>query len=72
MSISEKIKTYSNKIEESKAHDDLDRQTGKISTLSSGNISTYEFLSGKDVLPEKDLLEKVATMKRLEYLPLGK
>ena len=24
-------------------------------------------LTGKDVLPEKDLLEKVATMKRFEY-----
>ena len=26
----------------------------------------------KDVLPEKDLLEKAAIMKRFEYLPLGK
>ena len=29
-------------------------------------------MTGKDVLPEKDLLEKVATMKRLGYSPLGK
>ena len=27
---------------------------------------------GKDVLPEKNLLDKAATMKRFEYLPLGK
>ena len=27
---------------------------------------------GKDVLPEKDLLEKVTSMKRFEYPPLGK
>ena len=29
-------------------------------------------MTGKDVLPEKDLLEKVATKKRYEYLSLGK
>ena len=28
--------------------------------------------SWKDVLPEKDLLEKAATMKRFEYSSLGK
>ena len=36
------------------------------------NVSEYEFLTVKDVLPEKDLLEKAATMKRFEYLSLGK
>ena len=40
--------------------------------MSSGNVSKYEFLTCKDVLPEKDLLEKAATMKIFEYLPLGK
>ena len=30
------------------------------------------FLTGKNVLTEKDLLEKAATMKRFEYSPLGK
>ena len=29
-------------------------------------------MTGKDVLPEKDLLEKASTMKRFEYSPLGK
>ena len=37
-----------------------------------GNVSEYEFLTGKDVLPEKDLLEKAATMKRFEHLSSGK
>ena len=36
------------------------------------NVSEYEFLTGKYVLPEKDLLEKTATMKRFEHLSLGK
>ena len=62
MSISEKIKAQYN----------LDRQTAKISALSSGNLRKYEFLTGKDVLPENNLLEKVATIKRLEYSPLDK
>ena len=30
-----------------------------MSALSSGNVSKYEFLTGKDVLLEKDLPEKV-------------
>ena len=29
-------------------------------------------MTGKDVLPEKDLLEKAATRKWFEYSPLGK
>ena len=44
----------------------------KISALSSWNISRYEFLTGKDVLLEKYLLLKATTLKRFEYLPLGK
>ena len=72
MTISEKIKTINNKIEQNKAQNDLDRETAKISALSSGNISKYEFLTGKDVLPEKNLLEKAATMKKFEYSLLGK
>ena len=39
MSISTKIKTIDNKIEQNKAQYDLDRETAKISTLVSGNIS---------------------------------
>ena len=58
MSISEKIRVINYKIEQNKAQYDLDRQTAKISALSSGNVSKYEFLTSKDVLPEKDLLEK--------------
>ena len=72
MSISEKIKTIDNKVKQNKAQYNLDNQTAKISALSSGNVSKYEFLTGRDVSPEKDLLKKVATMKRFEYSPLGK
>ena len=43
MSINEKIKAINNKIDQNKAQYNLDRQTAKISTLSSGNVSKYEF-----------------------------
>ena len=42
MAVSEKIKTIDSKIEQSKARDGLDRQTAKISALSSGNVGKYE------------------------------
>ena len=48
-----KIKTVDKKIEKNKAQYNLDKQTAKISTLSSANVSKYEFLTGKYVLTEK-------------------
>ena len=59
MSLSEQIKTIDKKIEQNKAQYNLDKQTAKIFALSSGNLSKFEFLTGKDVLPEKDFLEKL-------------
>ena len=53
MNISKKIKTIDNKINQNKAQYNLDRETAKIYSLSSGNVSKYEFLTGEDVLPEK-------------------
>ena len=71
MTVTEKIKTINNIIEQYKAQYDLERQTAKISALSSGNVSKYEFSTGEDVLPEKELLEKAATIKRFQYSLLG-
>ena len=39
--------------------------------LSSANVGKHEFLPGKDVSPEKKLLEDVAIIKRFEYSLLG-
>ena len=55
MTVSKKIKRSDNKIKQNEAQSHLDRQTVKFSTLLSENISRYEFLGGKNVLPEKDL-----------------
>ena len=49
MSISEKIKAINNKIEQNKGQYDLDRQTAKITTLSTGNVSKYRLLTVKDI-----------------------
>ena len=64
--ISEKIWTINDK-----KQNDLDWQTAEDSVISSRNITKYQFLTGEDVLPEKDLSEKAATIKRFEYSPLG-
>ena len=63
MSISEKIKAINTKTKQNKAQYDLDIQTAMIFTLSSGNISKNEYLSSKEVLPEKDLLGKLDIIK---------
>ena len=49
----------------------LEKQTAKISVLSSGNIGTYGFLIRKRSFTERGLFEKVATTERFGYSPLG-
>ena len=66
-----KIKTIDNKIKQSKGQYNLDRKTTNILALSSRDLVKYESLASKNVLSETDLLEKVATIKRFEYSPLG-
>ena len=46
MSISEKIKTTDDKIEQNKGQYNLHRQTAKISALSSGNVGKYASSTG--------------------------
>ena len=62
MTVEEKIKTINKKIDQNKPKHDKDRQTAKIQTLLSGSVGKYEFLTGKDVLKEKGLLGKAATI----------
>ena len=71
MTVSEKIKTIDNKIEQNKVQYNLDRQTTKISALLSGNISKHDLLTGKDVLSKKRILRKASIIKKSEYSPLG-
>ena len=62
MIVSKKIRRINNKLLQSKAQYNIDRQTTKISALTSGNVNKFKFLTGKNVLPEKDWLEKVVTI----------
>ena len=48
-----KAKTIDNKIKQKKAQYDLDRQTVKISAVSSENLRKYQLLTDEDVLPGK-------------------
>ena len=63
MSISAKIKGINNKIKQNKAQYNLDRETTNISDLSIRNVSKYEFLTEKGVLPKNDLLKKLQNQK---------
>ena len=65
MTVSVKIKTIDNKIEENKVQYNLDRQTANTLALSLKNIDKYEVLTGGDILTEKELLQKSATIKNL-------
>ena len=66
------MKGINNKFEQNKCQYNLDRQTDKISALSSGHVSKYDFLIGKDILPKENFIQKVAGIKRFEYDLLGK
>ena len=67
MTVCKKIKRIDKKIEQNNTQHHLDRKTANISALLSVNVSKYEFLTSKDVLPEKGLLEKTAKIKKFEY-----
>ena len=72
MTVSEKNKTNDNKIEQNKAQYNLDRQTANISALSPSYVGKYEFLTGEDILPEKELLEETDTVKKFVCYSLDK
>ena len=71
MTVSEKIKTIDNKTGQDKAQYYLNKKIAKILAWSCGSFDKYEFLTGKDVLPENRLLEEASTIKRFECSPLG-
>ena len=62
------LKILDNKIRANKAQYNLDRQTAKISALSSGELEKYEYLSGEDLGCKPDVVSK----PKFEYSPLGK
>ena len=67
MNINEKSKATNNKTKKTIAQYNLDRQIAKISSLPSGDVSKYEFLTGNDVLPKKRVFRKSCCI----YSPLA-
>ena len=54
-------------MEQNKAQYDLDTQIARILAWSSGNLEKYQFLTGKNVLLEKDLLEKAKRVEKRNW-----
>ena len=67
MTLTEQVKILDDKIRANKAQYDLDREAAKISALSSGELETYEYLTGEDLEYKPKVLEKV----KFQYFPLG-
>ena len=61
--------TINVEIRDEKLQYDINRETAKISALSSGKIHKYEYLTGEDILPSnQQIIEQV----KFTYSPLGK
>ena len=43
--------TIDDKVKDEKLQYDIDREAAKISSLSSGKIDKYEYLTGEEILP---------------------
>ena len=57
-------------IKDEKVQYDIDRETAKISTLSSGKTDKCEYLTGEEILPSD--LNRIIEQEELTYSPLGK
>ena len=68
MILTEQVKILNDKIKANKAQYDLNRGAAKISSLSSGELEKYEYLTGEDLGYMPNIIHKV----KFEYSPLGK
>ena len=57
--------TLDDKIKDEKLQYNINRETTKISTLSSGKIDKHEYLTGEEILPSNQ-------RQTIEQAPLGK
>ena len=62
--------TINDQIRDGKTTNNINREAGKISALSSGKIDKYEYLTGEEILPsnQQQIIEQV----KFTYSPLGK
>ena len=67
MTLTEQVKILDDKIKSYKLQYDFDRETTKISALSSGQLEKYEYLTSQDLI-QPDVIQK----SKFEDSPLGK
>ena len=62
--------TINDQIKNEKLQYDINREAAKISTLSSGKLHKYEYLTGEDMLPSNQ--QQIIEQAKFTYSPLGK
>ena len=62
--------TTEDQIRDEKLQHDINRETAKISALSSGKLDKYEYLSGEEILPSNQ--QQIIEQAKFTYSPLGK
>ena len=67
MTINEQIKIFDNKTRSNQAQYDLGSQNAEISTLSSGELDKYEYLTGEDLGYKPDVVQ----IAKFKYSPLS-
>ena len=62
--------TIEDQIKDEKLQYDINRKAAKISSLSSGEIDKYEYLTGEEILPLNQ--QQIIQQAKFTYFPLGK
>ena len=62
--------TLEHQIRNEKLQYDINRETAKISVLSSGKINKYEYLTGEEIFPSNQ--PQIIEQAKFTYSPLGK
>ena len=62
--------TINDQIRDENLRYDIDRETAKISALSSGKLHKYEYLTGEDILPSNQ--QQIIEQAKFTYSLLGK
>ena len=65
-----KITTINDQIRDKQLQYDINRESVKISALSSGKIQKYEYLTSEDILPSNQ--EQIIEQAKSTYSPLRK
>ena len=62
--------TLEDQIRDEKLQYDINSEAAKISTLPSGEIDNYEYLTGEDILSSNQ--QEIIEQAKFTYSPLGK